>query len=310
MASLSTIEKKVRLNLIKSYATDSNFYNTKVINEIICDDSSHIVALFKDYLIYGDYSEFIQCSYSLSESKDILPKIYEYYESCSVIYPNYIVLPEAKYIYKNIQRKQRVIDNQQEIEEEKNKSNNSSDDSSKIFDTKAVDSILNQTDTSTIRALMGMKESKNKKENSIYEIILDKITKAEQWCKDQTERNIINCALRIKHKHNKESINRVIKGRNYNRMNNTMNKISSISEKENKTKTKSTIRNLCDKDMISFFKSKKNSFRNEIIPYIDYLVDGRFEIDKRDISLKFRGSSNQVIWVKNEEGKLVKSDLN
>ena len=262
VASLSKIEKKVRLNLIKSYATDSNFYNTKVINEIICDDSSHIVALFKDYLIYGDYSEFIQCSYSLSESKDILPKIYEYYESCSVIYPNYIVLPEAKYIYKNIQRKQRVIDNQQEIEEEKNKSNNSSDDSSKIFDTKAVDSILNQTDTSTIRALMGMKESKNKKENSIYEIILDKITKAEQWCKDQTERNIINCALRIKHKHNKESISRVIKGRNYNRMNNTMNKISSISEKENKTKTKSTIRNLCDKDMISFFKSKKNSFRH------------------------------------------------
>ena len=62
---------------------------------------------------------------------------------------------------------------------------------------------------------MGMKESKNKKENSIYEIILDKITKAEQWYKDQTERNIINCALRIKHKHNKESINRVIKGRNY-----------------------------------------------------------------------------------------------
>ena len=57
-------------------------------------------------------------------------------------------------------------------------------------------------------------------------------------------------------------------------------------------------------------KEIEDSFRNEIIPYIDYLVDGRFEIDKRDISLKFRGSSNQIIWVKNEEGKLIKSDLN
>lgn len=57
-------------------------------------------------------------------------------------------------------------------------------------------------------------------------------------------------------------------------------------------------------------KEIEESFRNEIIPYIDYLVDGRFELDKRDISLKFRGSSNQIIWVKNEEGKLVKSDLN
>lgn len=37
----------------------------------------------------------------------------------------------------------------------------------------------------------------------------------------------------------------------------------------------------------------------EIMRYIDVLVDGRFEIDKRDISLPFRGSSNQrVIDVK------------
>lgn len=57
-------------------------------------------------------------------------------------------------------------------------------------------------------------------------------------------------------------------------------------------------------------KEIEDSFRGEIIPYVDYLVDGRFEIDKRDVSLKFRGSSNQIIWVKNEEGKFVESDLN
>ena len=57
-------------------------------------------------------------------------------------------------------------------------------------------------------------------------------------------------------------------------------------------------------------KEIENSFRNEIIPFIDYLVDGKFEIDKRDISLKFRGSSNQIIWVKDKDGKFVESDLN
>ena len=36
-----------------------------------------------------------------------------------------------------------------------------------------------------------------------------------------------------------------------------------------------------------------NSDKSECLQYIDVLVDGRFEIDKRDITLKFRGSSNQ-----------------
>ena len=29
-----------------------------------------------------------------------------------------------------------------------------------------------------------------------------------------------------------------------------------------------------------------------------HLVDGQFEIDKRDITLNFRGSSNQNVWKK------------
>lgn len=52
-----------------------------------------------------------------------------------------------------------------------------------------------------------------------------------------------------------------------------------------------------------------NSEKKEILPYINYLVDGLFELDKRDITLKFRGSTNQIIWV-NKDGKFEKSELN
>ena len=275
LPSMKSLEKKILKDFTSLYSNDKNFYNVKIINEIICNESTHIVALFKDYLIYGDYSEFLQGNYSKKESIDILPKIYDYYESCSVIFPNYIVLPESKYIYKNIQRKQRVIDNQQEQEQEelenkkKKDYSNIEDNESKVFDTQAIDSILNQTDTSTIRQMMGMSNQQcifDENENSlIYEDILGKINKAEDWCKDKSERKIVNCALRIRHNKKVENedktndsksktnsnininLSHVIKGRNYNRITtnmSSMNKISSTTEKNNtKNKTKSTVKN-------------------------------------------------------------------
>ncbi len=47
---------------------------------------------------------------------------------------------------------------------------------------------------------------------------------------------------------------------------------------------------------------------NELMKYVDVVVDGKFEEDKKDISLKFRGSSNQrIIDVKKskEEQKII-----
>lgn len=42
-----------------------------------------------------------------------------------------------------------------------------------------------------------------------------------------------------------------------------------------------------------------NDKQKEVLQYIDYLIDGRFELDKKDLNLKMRGSSNQrVIDVK------------
>lgn len=41
--------------------------------------------------------------------------------------------------------------------------------------------------------------------------------------------------------------------------------------------------------------TKNNQTINQILSLSDYLIDGKFEINKRDISLIFRGSSNQRI---------------
>lgn len=39
----------------------------------------------------------------------------------------------------------------------------------------------------------------------------------------------------------------------------------------------------------------KDNCMREILSFIDVLIDGRFEINKRDIGLKYRGSSNQRV---------------
>ena len=64
-----------------------------------------------------------------------MPKICDYYLKASQIFPNYFCIEENKYIYKNIRKKQKLIDNQQEQEEnqKKNKKCNHSESIDEFF---------------------------------------------------------------------------------------------------------------------------------------------------------------------------------
>lgn len=46
-------------------------------------------------------------------------------------------------------------------------------------------------------------------------------------------------------------------------------------------------------------------FSCKIAKYIDYIVDGEFILEQKDLSLAFRGSANQKIWEKQEDGSWV-----
>lgn len=85
--------------------TSKDFYNVKIINDIIYNEPTHMVAVFKDYLIYDDLSEFLKRTYEGQEAISRLPKIWEFYEKYSKVFPNYVNLPENKFMYKNIERK-------------------------------------------------------------------------------------------------------------------------------------------------------------------------------------------------------------
>ena len=74
------------------------------------NEPRHIVSVFKDYLIFDDFSEYLKRVYTSAEVRDRIPRILAFYEKYSRVYPNYVALPiESAFMFKNIERKQNII---------------------------------------------------------------------------------------------------------------------------------------------------------------------------------------------------------
>jgi len=70
----------IQQNLEMKFVTSREFYNTKVINDIIYNEPTNIVSQFKDYLIFDDVSEFLKRFYKTDEAVARLPRMYQFYE--------------------------------------------------------------------------------------------------------------------------------------------------------------------------------------------------------------------------------------
>ena len=116
-------EKKVHNYFTSKYLGFDYSYSSLSLNNLMFNERCRIVARFKDFLILDDMTEFLRRFYSKKELKRRLIKIFNFYESYSKIFPNYMILPESIYLYRNIRRKQKMIDafNQIKKEEEENR---------------------------------------------------------------------------------------------------------------------------------------------------------------------------------------------
>ena len=236
ISSMMELEKKVYEYFMDLYYQDKYFYSIKVVTDIINNSETHVVAEFKDFLIMGDESEFLQRKYNMKECKKYLPILFDYYKSCSIIFPNYFLLHENKYIFKNIRKKQKIIDKQQELNEKREKIRKGEiflDDNADFFTTKIMNSILNQTNSSYMRFLFGIKKNKDKSDSlDTVNNIFKKIVKVEHQVLFDNKKNYI-----LK-KHIKKSIK---DGKNieYNASNNIINSKVSKGKKESNNKNKS-----------------------------------------------------------------------
>jgi hypothetical protein len=73
------------------------------------NEKKKVVGLFKDFLLMDDTCEYLRRFYDIEDIKQRMVKIVEFYKYNSMIFPNYFLLTERKYIYSNIRRKQAII---------------------------------------------------------------------------------------------------------------------------------------------------------------------------------------------------------
>ena len=131
--------------LYKKYFVSKSLYDRFIIRNLIYDERNKLVSTFKEHLIMNDTSEFMRRYYSYKESLIRLEKYYEFYSKYSKLFPNYIPLSESKYIYKNIHKKQKIIDMQQNkisFKKKDYKTRNSKPNNNKIFNSEVYESIV------------------------------------------------------------------------------------------------------------------------------------------------------------------------
>ena len=178
--------------LFKKYSKFEYSYTLLCTNNLVFNEKCRLVARFKDYLVLDDSTEFLRRFYLKKELPSRLKKIYNFYESYCKIFPNYMILPESQFLYRNIRKKQKMIDAFNEIkkEEEENRkhlkiglSNNKKKDANVVFTKKIQESIeryhpslsniLSNTFMSEINNNLNNENENNNTDRSIVTISLN-----------------------------------------------------------------------------------------------------------------------------------------
>ena len=250
----NNLENRARYKLIKRYNKPLSYHDKKMINDILYNERTHYVEEFKEYLIYEDYNEFLKRFYKWKELDIKLPKILCFYEKYSKIYPNYTVIPESKYMYKNIKRKQKMIDQMQnnknknrDIDSEEEDEDSIEDLTNTVFSSQIMNSICRRTLTTINKS-----ENDGNSEKSINDF-LEKINNIENRINNEFPKNNFFKNWNKYNKNQKEMFLHI----------NKLKKDFINDKLTPKTTKVSANKNYKNLD-INFTYSKKNIFKNDI----------------------------------------------
>jgi len=100
--------------------TVQNIYNVNLVNDLMVNSETRLTSAFKEHLIYDDTAEVLQQFYDSKTSRERIKDLTELYDKSYKVFPNFFVLDEKKYMFKNIQRKQKLINQRgKQLDEQK-----------------------------------------------------------------------------------------------------------------------------------------------------------------------------------------------
>ena len=198
--SSSINSKNIIFNNLKKYNATIRKYNIYITNAIIFDQRYHIVAVFKNYLLWDETSEFLKRYYRKKETYTRLPKISEYYERYTLFIPNYLANEGLIVIImmKFVKRKKKYFKYLEDKEDEEENGNNTKKNNiNKDFEPLIKNEILGKTKSKSL-FISFLDMSKNTLELTNYENDFSYLNKIEK---------------------KEKSSNKIIKGNNLNKKN-------------------------------------------------------------------------------------------
>ena len=224
---MKRFEKIINYLLKLKYQTNESIFYKIITDNIIFNEKCHLVSKYKEFLILEDEYEFFKRYYTKQESTRRIKKFINYYNKNSFLFPNYSPLSEAQIIYKNINSKQKIIEdmkNSNKKYDNKKKNKEEKDDlDSIVFNSKVYDSIINNSENC-------LSIFSNDKESTINEI------------KDEEIIELINSfdKFDLNLKNNKKDISKIkiaLKS-NTNHKNKNLNNNNIINDDNNKIYTR------------------------------------------------------------------------
>ena len=279
-----------RKNLEK-YNSTPNLKNIMLINDLIESKETHFIATFKDFLISDFHEEFLRRYFLFHETKEILPKFYQYYKNylnffCKGIFCDFYlneVMQEygecqAEFYYnKNYGHKERnkkkekkdlneLEHNHNELSESENNSNNNNINIRSIFSKSikySIDIIQNSKINENQKDLSNIKPLNYTKENSITLPDDSSVSYNDIITNQNSLRFIINM-IKNKNELNKKIKNKkseIISNKNRNKINNENNINYLINNNYKKIMNNNNNKNILNKKETQTL-SKTNSNAN------------------------------------------------